>query len=174
VFFFLSFFFWGGFFFGMRAIDLVARLRPRASIGAGGDELCGTTACLIEDIVEQIVGEIDDEPDSDEPPGIVRQADQFLHRRRARQPRRRPFRDGEEFRPGEAGEEVEKLGGYLVTHCRRGWPVARRVISGPAISKIEVMDADPRRWSSVCASARQGAKGSSATARAGRSEAASG
>ena len=51
---------------------------------------------------------------------------------------------GEEFDTGEAGEEVETLGGYLVTHVGR-LPVRGEVISGPGNFEIEVLDADPRR-----------------------------
>jgi len=51
---------------------------------------------------------------------------------------------GEEFVTGEAGEEVETLGGYLVTQVGR-LPVRGEVISGPGNFEIEVLDADPRR-----------------------------
>jgi CBS domain containing-hemolysin-like protein len=98
----------------------------------------------IEDIVEQIVGEIDDEHDSDEPPAIVRQADNsFVADARASLDDVRSI-IGEEFVTGEAGEEVETLGGYLVTQVGR-LPVRGEVISGPGNFEIEVLDADPRR-----------------------------
>jgi CBS domain containing-hemolysin-like protein len=98
----------------------------------------------IEDIVEQIVGEIDDEHDSDEPPAIVRQADNsFVADARASLDDVRSV-IGEDFVTGEAGEEVETLGGYLVTHVGR-LPVRGEVISGPGNFEIEVLDADPRR-----------------------------
>jgi CBS domain containing-hemolysin-like protein len=51
---------------------------------------------------------------------------------------------GEDFVTGEAGEEVETLGGYLVTHVGR-LPVRGEVIPGPGNYEIEVLDADPRR-----------------------------
>jgi Mg2+/Co2+ transporter CorC len=51
---------------------------------------------------------------------------------------------GEDFVTGEAGEEVETLGGYLVTQVGR-LPVRGEVISGPGNFEIEVLDADPRR-----------------------------
>ncbi len=51
---------------------------------------------------------------------------------------------GEEFVTGEAGEEVETLGGYLVAQVGR-LPVRGEVISGPGNFEIEVLDADPRR-----------------------------
>src|SRR5215210_1322828 len=109
------------------------------------DEYGGTDGLVsIEDIVEQIVGEIDDEHDSDEPPAIVRQTDNsFIADARARLDDVRSV-IGEDFVTGEAGEEVETLGGYLVTHVGR-LPVRGEVISGPGSYEIEVLDADPRR-----------------------------
>ena len=119
----------------LRAVDLALVV----------DEYGGTDGLVsMEDIVEQIVGEIDDEHDSDEPPAIVRQADNsFIADARASLDDVRSV-IGEDFVTGEAGEEVETLGGYLVTHVGR-LPVRGEVISGPGNYEIEVLDADPRR-----------------------------
>ena len=119
----------------LRAVDLALVV----------DEYGGTDGLVsIEDIVEQIVGEIDDEHDSDEPPAIVRQTDNsFIADARASLDDVRSV-IGEEFVTGEAGEEVETLGGFLVTHVGR-LPVRGEVISGPGNFEIEVLDADPRR-----------------------------
>jgi CBS domain containing-hemolysin-like protein len=130
----------------MRAIDLLAQMQAsRIHLALVVDEYGGTDGLVsIEDIVEQIVGEIDDEHDSDEPPAIVRQADNsFIADARARLDDARSV-IGEDFVTGEAGEEVETLGGYLVTHVGR-LPVRGEVISGPGNFEIEVLDADPRR-----------------------------
>jgi CBS domain containing-hemolysin-like protein len=130
----------------MRAIDLLAQMQAsRIHLALVVDEYGGTDGLVsIEDIVEQIVGEIDDEHDSDEPPAIVRQADNsFIADARARLDDVRSV-IGEDFVTGEAGEEVETLGGYLVTHVGR-LPVRGEVISGPGHYEIEVLDADPRR-----------------------------
>src|SRR6202045_85296 len=130
----------------MRAIDLLAQMQAsRIHLALVVDEYGGTDGLVsIEDIVEQIVGEIDDEHDSDEPPAIVRQPDNsFIADARASLDDVRSV-IGEDFVTGEAGEEVETLGGYLVTHVGR-LPVRGEVISGPANYEIEVLDADPRR-----------------------------
>jgi CBS domain containing-hemolysin-like protein len=130
----------------MRAIDLLAQMQAsRIHLALVVDEYGGTDGLVsIEDIVEQIVGEIDDEHDSDEPPAIVRQADgSFIADARASLDDVRSV-IGEDFVTGEAGEEVETLGGYLVTHVGR-LPVRGEVISGPGNYEIEVLDADPRR-----------------------------
>jgi CBS domain containing-hemolysin-like protein len=130
----------------MRAIDLLAQMQAtRIHLALVVDEYGGSDGLVsLEDIVEQIVGEIDDEHDSDDPPSIVRQTDNsFIADARARLDDVRSV-IGEDFVTGEAGEEVETLGGYLVTHVGR-LPVRGEVISGPGNYEIEVLDADPRR-----------------------------
>src|SRR5246127_5598492 len=130
----------------MRAIDLLAQMQAsRIHLALVVDEYGGTDGLVsIEDIVEQIVGEIDDEHDSDEPPAIVRQPDNsFIADARASLDDVRAV-IGDGFVAGEAGEEVQTLGGYLVSHVGR-LPVRGEVISGPGNFEIEVLDADPRR-----------------------------
>jgi CBS domain containing-hemolysin-like protein len=130
----------------MRAIDLLAQMQAsRIHLALVVDEYGGTDGLVsIEDIVEQIVGEIDDEHDSDEPPAIVRQADNsFVADARASLDDVRSV-IGEDFVTGEAGEEVQTLGGYLVSQVGR-LPVRGEVISGPGNFEVEVLDADPRR-----------------------------
>ena len=130
----------------MRAIDLLAQMQAsRIHLALVVDEYGGTDGLVsIEDIVEQIVGEIDDEHDNDEPPAIVRQPDNsFIADARASLDDVRTV-IGEDFVTGEAGEEVQTLGGYLVSHVGR-LPVRGEVISGPGNFEIEVLDADPRR-----------------------------
>src|SRR5881396_1462533 len=130
----------------MRAIDLLAQMQAsRIHLALVVDEYGGTDGLVsIEDIVEQIVGEIDDEHDSDEPPSIVRQGDNaFIADARASLEDARKM-IGEEFVPGEAGEEVETLGGYLVSYVGR-LPVRGELIYGPGNFEVEVLDADPRR-----------------------------
>jgi CBS domain containing-hemolysin-like protein len=130
----------------MRAIDLLAQMQAsRIHLALVVDEYGGTDGLVsIEDIVEQVVGEIDDEHDSDEPPAIMRQPDNsFIADARARLDDVRSV-IGEEFVTGEAGEEVETLGGFLVSYVGR-LPVRGEVISGPGNFEIEVLDADPRR-----------------------------
>src|SRR6201990_93895 len=92
----------------MRAIDLLAQMQgSRIHLALVVDEYGGTDGLVsIEDIVEQIVGEIDDEHDSDEPPSIVRQPDNsFIADARASLDDVRSV-IGEDFVTGEAGEEA--------------------------------------------------------------------
>jgi CBS domain containing-hemolysin-like protein len=129
----------------MRAIDLLAQMQAaRLHLALVVDEYGGTDGLVsIEDIVEQIVGEIDDEHDSEEPPSIVKQGDYFIADARTSLEDARKL-IGQDFETGEDGEDVETLGGYIVTHVGR-LPVRGEVIAGPGEFEIEVLDADPRR-----------------------------
>jgi hemolysin (HlyC) family protein len=130
----------------MRVIDLLARMQAtRIHLALVVDEYGGTDGLIsIEDIVEQIVGDIADEHDEDEMPRVVRQADgSYVADARA------SLEDvaatvGNDFDPGDAAEEVDTLGGYLVTRASR-LPVRGELIPGPGLFEFEVLDADPRR-----------------------------
>jgi len=130
----------------MPVIDLFAKMQAtRIHLALVIDEYGGTDGLVsIEDIVEQIVGEIEDEHDLDEAPSVVRQADaSFLADARA------TLSDvtaalGTEFDVGDAAEEVDTLGGYLFMKIGRV-PVRGELVAGPGDFEIEVYDADPRR-----------------------------
>jgi CBS domain containing-hemolysin-like protein len=130
----------------MPAMDLLQQMQAtRIHLALVVDEYGGTDGLVsIEDLVEQIVGDIDDEHDSDQPPDIVQQADgSFIADARA------SLEDvtstiGEEFNIGEAGDDVDTIGGYLTWLAGR-LPLRGEVISGPEPFEIEVLDADPRR-----------------------------
>ncbi len=129
-----------------RVIDLLARMQAtRIHLALVVDEYGGSDGLVsIEDIVEQIVGEIADEHDEDETPQIVRQSDgTFIADARAH------LEDvaasiGNDFDPGGVAQEVDTLGGYLVTRAGR-LPLRGEIIPGPGLFEFEVLDADPRR-----------------------------
>jgi CBS domain containing-hemolysin-like protein len=130
----------------MPAIDLLAQMQAtRVHLALVIDEYGGTDGLVsMEDIVELIVGEIDDEHDSDEPPSVVRQGDDtYIADARATLEDVRGAL-GDAFNPGEVGETVETLGGYLVALVGR-LPVRGEVVNGPGDIEFEVLDADPRR-----------------------------
>ncbi len=130
----------------MRAMDLLARMQAtRMHLALVIDEYGGTDGVVsIEDIVEEIVGEIADEHDEDELPAVVHQPDgSFIADARAN------LEDvtkivGSDFEVGDEAEEVDTLGGYLVTRAGR-LPLRGELIPGPGLFEFEVLDADPRR-----------------------------
>jgi CBS domain containing-hemolysin-like protein len=130
----------------MPAIDLLAKMQAtRVHLALVVDEYGGTDGVVsMEDIVEQIVGEIADEHDEDLTPGVVRQPDgSFLADARA------SLEDvtaiiGPEFDVGKISDEVDTLAGYIATRIGRV-PVRGEVVPGPGRYEIEVLDADPRR-----------------------------
>ena len=130
----------------MRVIDLLARMQAtRIHLALVVDEYGGTDGLAsIEDIVEQIVGEIADEHDEDETLAITQQPDgSYVADARA------TIEDvvgtvGNDFDVGDAAEEVDTIGGYLVTRAGR-LPVRGEIVPGPGLFEFEVLDADPRR-----------------------------
>jgi CBS domain containing-hemolysin-like protein len=130
----------------MPAMDLLARMQTsRIHLALVVDEYGGADGVVsIEDIVEEIVGEIEDEHDEDIRPNVVRQADgSFLADARAQ------LDDvtatvGADFDVGEIAREVDTLAGYIATRIGRV-PVRGELVPGPGPFEIEVLDADPRR-----------------------------
>jgi CBS domain containing-hemolysin-like protein len=130
----------------MPAVDLLAKMQAtRIHLALVVDEYGGTDGVVsMEDIVEEIVGEIADEHDEELAPGVVRQPDgSFLADARA------SLEDlsiivGPEFDVAEVAKEVDTLAGYIATRIGRV-PVRGEVVTGPGRYEIEVLDADPRR-----------------------------
>src|SRR5215468_4581531 len=130
----------------MPVLDLLAKMQTtRIHLALVVDEYGGTDGVVsMEDIVEQIVGEIGDEHDDDEAPSVVRQPDgSYLADARAN------LEDvtaivGPEFDVGEIANEVDTLAGYIATRIGRV-PVRGELVPGPGRFEIEVLDADPRR-----------------------------
>jgi CBS domain containing-hemolysin-like protein len=130
----------------MPVLDLLAKMQTtRIHLALVVDEYGGADGVVsIEDIVEQIVGEIADEHDEDTPPGVVRQADgSFLADARA------GLEDvtaivGPEFDVGDVAQEMDTLAGYVTTRIGRV-PVRGELVPGPGPFELEILDADPRR-----------------------------
>jgi CBS domain containing-hemolysin-like protein len=130
----------------MPVLDLLAKMQTtRIHLALVVDEYGGADGVVsIEDIVEQIVGDIADEHDEDTPPGVVRQSDgSFLADARA------SLEDvtaiiGAEFDVGDVTQEVDTLAGYVATRIGRV-PVRGELVPGPGPFELEILDADPRR-----------------------------
>jgi CBS domain containing-hemolysin-like protein len=134
----------------MPALDLLEKMQAtRIHLALVVDEYGGTDGLVsMEDIVEQIVGDIADEHDEDELPAVVGQLDgSFVADARA------SLDDvtaavGVAFDVGDAAEAVDTLGGYLMTQVGR-LPLRGELVPGPAGFEIEVLDSDPRRIKKV-------------------------
>jgi len=130
----------------MPAVDLLAKMQAtRIHLALVIDEYGGSDGLVsIEDLVELIVGDIADEHDEAETPEVTRQHDgSFLATGRASLDDVRAV-IGAEFDVGEASQEVDTLGGYLVMRAGHV-PVRGELVPGPASFEAEVLDADPRR-----------------------------
>lgn len=129
----------------MPAIDLLVKMQAtRIHLALVVDEYGGTDGVVsMEDIVEQVVGDIEDEHD-DEAAMISAQADgSFVADARASLDEAAE-KIGPAFAAGEESEDVDTLGGLLVTLAGRV-PGRGEIIAGPGEFEIEVLDADPRR-----------------------------
>jgi CBS domain containing-hemolysin-like protein len=130
----------------MPVLDLLAKMQAtRIHLALVIDEYGGTDGLVsMEDLVEMIVGDIADEHDEREMPAVTRQADgSYLANGRA------SLEDvhamiGDEFDVGEAAQEVDTLGGYLVIRAGHV-PVRGELVHWPGPFEAEVLDADPRR-----------------------------
>jgi len=130
----------------MPALDLLAKMQAtRIHLALIIDEYGGSDGLVsIEDLVELIVGDIADEHDEAETAAVMRQSDgSFLAIGRASLDDVRAV-IGDEFDVGEAAQEVDTLGGYLVMRAGHV-PVRGELVPGPATFEAEVLDADPRR-----------------------------
>ncbi len=109
------------------------------------DEYGGTDGLVsLEDVIEMVVGDIEDEHDDDEAPMIVPEGEgAFLADARA------DLDDvaatmGIDFSGGEAAEDVDTIGGLVVSLLGRV-PVRGELVSAPDGYEFEILDADPRR-----------------------------
>jgi CBS domain containing-hemolysin-like protein len=134
----------------MPALDLLEKMQAtRIHLALVVDEYGGTDGIVsMEDIVEQIVGEIADEHDEDELPAVVRENDgSYVADARA------SLDDvtaalGVAFDVGNAAESVDTIGGYLMSQVGR-LPLRGELVPGPEGFEIEVLDSDPRRVKKV-------------------------
>jgi CBS domain containing-hemolysin-like protein len=133
----------------MPALDLLVRMQAtRTHIALVIDEYGGTDGLVsIEDIVETIVGDIEDEHDLDETPVIERQADGSLimDARASLEEVREAL--GEDLSI-EMEEEIDTIGG-LVSTLAGQLPTRGEIVRISDTLECEVLDADPRRVKKV-------------------------
>ena len=129
----------------MLASDLMARMQAaRTQMALVIDEYGGTDGLVsLEDIVEMVVGDIEDEHDEDEP--LITQAGEGVYVVDAKA----EIDDvakliGEDFAPGEHGDYVDTIGGMIFNSLGRV-PARGEVVQAIPGFEFHVLDADPRR-----------------------------
>jgi CBS domain containing-hemolysin-like protein len=129
----------------MPALDLLLRMQAtRKHLALVVDEYGGTDGLVsIEDLVEVIVGEIEDEHDIEEKPQFVARADGGYDADARASLEEFNERTGLDLAAAESDEEVDTLGGVVVSTLGRV-PARGEIISVAGI-EIEVLEADPRR-----------------------------
>jgi CBS domain containing-hemolysin-like protein len=130
----------------MPAIDLLVRMQAtRTHMALVIDEYGGTDGLVsIEDLVEMVVGDIEDEHDEDATLTITQAADgTYIADARASLDEVKEML-GVDLTEEEGAEDIDTIGGFIVTLAGRV-PSRSEVIVGPAGLEFEVLDADPRR-----------------------------
>lgn len=130
----------------MPAVDLLVRMQAtRTHIALIIDEYGGTDGLIsMEDLVEIVVGDIEDEHDLDEAPAITPLGEgSFSADARATLDDLKEA-TGIDLSEADVAEEVDTLGGLIVTLAGRV-PARGELIAGPVGLEFEILDADPRR-----------------------------
>jgi CBS domain containing-hemolysin-like protein len=130
----------------MHVLDLLLEMRKqRVHMALVVDEYGGIDGLVtIEDVVEEIVGEIEDEHDVDEGPHLVTLVD-GSHVADARLPIAEfEAKVGPILTEDQRGSDIDTLGGLVVTQAGR-LPARGEVIQHPSGFEFEVLEADPRR-----------------------------
>ena len=127
-------------------LDLLVQMRQaRTHIAMVVDEFGGIDGLVtIEDLIEEIVGEIEDEHDEAGGPSLVERSDGSLIADARTPIEVLEEHEGARLRPNGDQEEVDTLGG-LVSSLAGRVPKRGEVIAHPLGIEFEVLDADPRR-----------------------------
>jgi CBS domain containing-hemolysin-like protein len=130
----------------MPVLELLLQMRvQRLHMALVVDEFGGIDGLVtIEDLVEEIIGEIEDEHDRDSGPSLVRKGDDTIDI-----DARLPIEDFEEatgpfLTEEDRGEDIDTVGG-LVFYLAGRVPGRGEVIGHQSGIEFEVIDADPRR-----------------------------
>ncbi|WP_112661990.1 hemolysin family protein [Microvirga flavescens] len=134
----------------MPALDLLVRMQAtRTHMALVIDEYGGTDGLVsIEDLVEMVVGDIEDEHDDATTLAITPGADgTFTADARASLDEIKEAL-GVDLTGEEDAEDIDTIGGFIVTLAGRV-PLRGELIAGPGSLEFEVLDADPRRLKRV-------------------------
>jgi hemolysin (HlyC) family protein len=127
-------------------LDLLVQMRQaRTHIAMVVDEFGGIDGLVtIEDVIEEIVGEIEDEHDVDAPPVLIERPDGSVIADARIPIEALEEQHGTRLRPEGEQEAVDTLGGLVFTLAGRV-PKRGEIIAHPDGIEFEVLDADPRR-----------------------------
>jgi magnesium and cobalt transporter len=127
-------------------LDLLVQMRQaRTHIAMVVDEFGGIDGLVtIEDLIEEIVGEIEDEHDVTEPLTLIERPDGSVIADARLPIEALEEQHGTRLRPAGDQEAVDTLGGLVFTLAGRV-PKRGEVIAHPDGIEFEVLDADPRR-----------------------------
>ena len=130
----------------MAVRDLLLKMRAtRIHMAMVIDEYGGTDGLVtIEDLVEEIVGDIQDEHDAEEAPMLVEGPGGVVEAAARVAVEDLEARVGFGLFPDEHDEHIDTLGGLVVSLAGRV-PSRGELISHPAGLEFEVVEADPRR-----------------------------
>ncbi|MFO1048695.1 MAG: hemolysin family protein [Geminicoccaceae bacterium] len=130
----------------MRVLDLLLEMRRSNNrIAVVVDEFGGTDGLVtIEDMVEELVGELADEQDRSGPPQLVENPDGTIDADGRVWLEELEEKLGQPLLEGEDRDEADTLGGLIFTLLDRV-PTRGELVSHPSGYEFEVLDADPRR-----------------------------
>ena len=128
----------------MRVTDLLLRMQAsRIHMALVIDEYGGTDGLVtIEDLVEEIVGEINDEHDDDEAPGVAAMPGGGWEAAARLELTEFAAETGVQLETDD--DEIDTLGGYVVSIAGRV-PQRGEVLTGPAGFDFEIAEADARK-----------------------------
>jgi magnesium and cobalt transporter len=127
-------------------LDLLVQMRQaRTHIAMVVDEFGGIDGLVtIEDLIEEIVGDIEDEHDVPDTPSVIERPDGSVIADARLSIEALEEQHGLRLRPADDDESVDTLGGLVFTLAGRV-PKRGEVIAHPDGIEFEVLDADPRR-----------------------------
>ncbi|MDH3593475.1 MAG: hemolysin family protein [Rhodospirillales bacterium] len=131
----------------MRVLDLLLEMREsRVHMALVVDEFGGIDGLItIEDLVEEIVGEIEDEHDVDEGPKLTARADGSLVADGRTTVEEFEERVGPVLSDEEREEDIDTLGGLVAALAGRVPTRGELLVHSPSGISFEVIQADPRR-----------------------------
>ena len=130
----------------MRVRELLLQMRAtHIHMAMVVDEYGGTDGlATIEDLVDEIVGEIQDEHDTDEPPALIDKPGGVVEADARAPVEELERRVGFNLLTGDDDEDIDTLGGLVFSLAGRV-PARGELIVHPSGLQFEIVDADPRR-----------------------------